>query len=267
MISYMRLCRPFVAALLFSASPAAVHSAEDGYAGLWPNEARVSKVVDGTTICRSVEARSVCGVDRWTMTIHKDGSRMLRVVADDFTYNDTRYVTLHMGADGIVREAHIISHMDGEFFGSMNAKIVGDEIVLSYLNPEGAAQDTVALPEGPVSLGTGPAVADGWHFWFYDMDKGGAQLSATYWIGSPARGDMHGTLVPASDKVYDGRMDFKTPYGKVKADAFKYTAGTTVWVDPTDRYLHKMEMNLGPRGHYVFETVDLKVTDWADLVE
>ena len=254
-----------LAAFSFSA-PAASQSTEDSYAGVWPDRARIAKLIEGTTVCRVVSTGSVCGVDRWTMTVHENGSRVLRIAADDFTYDDTRYVTLHMDADGLVREAHIMSHVDGDFFGSMNARIEGDEIVLNYLNPDGAGQDRVKMPEGAMSLGTGPAPADGWHYWYYDKATGGSQPLATYWIGSPARGDMHGQMTPASDKSFEGTVELEMNYGTVEADAFKYSRGTTMWTDPTDRYVHRMEMNLGPRGHYMFDTEDLRVIEWSELV-
>ena len=263
--SFGALSSSFAFSILISASPVVAQSTGDAYAHVWPDRARVDRVIDGTTVCRVVETGSVCGVDKWTMTVHKDESRVLRIVADDFTYDDTRYVTLHMNADGLVREAHIMSHVDGEFFGSMNARIEGDEIVLNYLNPDGAGQDRVKLPAGSMSLGTGPAPADGWHYWFYDKATGGAQPLATYWIGSPARGDMHGQMTPPSNKTFEGLVELEMGYGTVEAEAFKYSQGTTMWTDPVDRYIHRMEMNLGPRGHYIFDTTNLQITEWSDL--
>lgn len=227
-------------------------------------EGTVKTIIRGKSVCRNtLKNDEVCAVDRWSMYVHRDGSRFLHVVSDNLASNRARHVVATMDADSKVTEAYVSASADSQFVGSSYVVLRDGKVFVaadnSTFSPQSAEVrlQTLEQPGLGTSIGTGPASADGIHF----SDFGPAvdsQDKSIYWVGGNF-GDMFGKVFPSSNQKI-GQEAFEMADGtEVMSTHYRMATGSEIWLlEPYDVLL-RIRLEFGAVKGQVYETTELEI--------
>jgi hypothetical protein len=114
------------------------------------------------------------GRERFTITVHGDGSRTLRAHAEiDDPPNVLRDVINTVGPDWQPRDTFIRLSVGDRFVGSSWFRFTPGLIECEgYTAAEGRISQRFPLDGPPCTFGTHPIQGDAWHLNVYDLDKG-----------------------------------------------------------------------------------------------
>jgi hypothetical protein len=226
----------------------------------------ISKIIRGTTECREPALNNApCATEYWTMYVHKDGSRYMHVVSDNFRAGEARHAMVWVDPEGETREAYMNNWSTEGVLGSAyvvkrdeSADVAASDIAFERAD-EGVVVENVEAFDRLDSLGVGPASADGLHFLNYNFDAPGEQPHGIYWMGGSRHGTMVGNIV-TSEYTYLGEQELTLKDGKiVVADHFRMISGTEVWLTKEDRAMLKMDLKFGNVDGSIFETVSFDI--------
>ena len=230
--------------------------------------AGLAKIIRGKTVCTdSNKDGESCGVELWTMYVHKNGQRYLHVMSTRRTFDETRHAMVRVDADNRVREAFMSKLYGGEILGSTYVVLqgIGAHVTATDIGFEGATGEPkteyVEAFEAADSIGIGPNSGDGLHFLDYDYDAPGEQPHSVYWMGGSRNGTMVGGFA-TSEYTFLGKVNLTLADGQtVTANHFRMLSGTEIWLTDPDCGILKMSLKFGPGDGLEFETTELEITD------
>lgn len=203
----------------------------------------VVREVRGRFSYRVTDTTTERGYEDWYLTVHVDGSRTTRS-------------TVHLAASGLLRDT-VIS-LDGsmrprEAFQQLwvKGKLAGTalftvtaEKIHAVINRPGEAP---LVQETPVpknfSLVMHPLSGDGWHFWYYDLAKGGEQELTVYnpdTLGAGPNG-LLGKVEKHKAKLV-GEETVAVPAGTFKTRHFDFGGAFQMWVMGEDQICAKLTL-------------------------
>ncbi len=110
------------------------------------------------------------GEERFTISVHADGSKILRAMSEIFETRVLRDASIRLGADGCPRDAFVRLTVDDQFRGSgwfvFDAEHAEGEALQV---PAGRVSQRLRLDAPVRSFGTHPIAGDAWHAMLYDM--------------------------------------------------------------------------------------------------
>jgi len=228
----------------------------------------LQRLYRGTTVCTAPDGKN-CGADYWSLFIHKDGSRVLQVASETARAGEVRHATIVIEADGIAHEAFMHNRSMSEALGSSYV-LQTDEGVGQAVHTtnalktptDGIELSSVASEKTPEhrSIGTGPVVADGSHFFNYDMEAAGDQAREVFWMGGSFGGTMAGSFRPTTYTLV-GEESIAMPQGyDIPTDHFRMASGSEVWLTKGSRIVVRADVRFGPGPALRYELTELNVT-------
>jgi hypothetical protein len=225
------------------------------------------RLVHGTLSYRCAAGER--GQERFTISVHGDGSRILRAMSEIYETRVLRDVSLRIGSDGCPRDAFVRLTVNDRFRGSGWFCFEADEAQGEALHaPASRVSQRVRL-DGPVrSFGTHPITGDGWHAFLFDMDGPARQHFERLMISSYAFDGATGPeLLPLGFGLeFVGIEDVTVPAGTLRARHFRFLLGGSsfddhpaydMWVtDDGDNVM--VRARVGAPKDYDYELVSLE---------
>lgn len=110
------------------------------------------------------------GQERFTISVHSDGSRILRAMSEIYETRVLRDVSLRIGPDGCPRDAFVRLTVNDRFRGSGWFCFDEGEAQAEALHAPASRMSQRVRVAGRVrSFGTHPISGDGWHAFLFDM--------------------------------------------------------------------------------------------------
>lgn len=212
-----------------------------------PN-ANIVRWAAGAYLYRTISDGRKRGTEDWTLTVHPDGSRTMRMWNDLHARNSHLTATLRVAADFRPLEAYVSYWTQGEFKGSGVFTVHGGTLEALVNGPQGRIAETVTVPRG-FSIVTHPLAGDGWHTWYYDEETGGEQTGLVYNIDSTP--DLTRPPIGALEEqtiAFIGEEAIEVPAGTFDARHHVIGGFADVWTTGPDKILVK----------FVWEKFDLE---------
>lgn len=235
-----------------------------------PTKHTIVKIIRGKTICSGIINRDqICGIEHWSVYVHRDGSRTMHVASETMRNEEARHALITVDASGSMYEAFMHNRAKSGAIGSGFA-LLGEKSADIAINDSGFSPDkrnlTIAKVNAPAtadSLSTGPASADGLHFLEYDFETAGEQPRSIYWMGGSRQGTMKGSFRPTTLE-YLGEAELKLPDGKATiTDHFRMMTGTEIWLTKEDRVVVRMDPKFGNIAATRYELTEYEVTTFS----
>jgi hypothetical protein len=184
------------------------------------------------------------GREDFSLTRNRDGSRTLRSVAMTDGSRFVRDVTYTLGADERPADVFVRLQVGGSLVGSGYFRTEGDRMrVVTDTAEAGHTEQVVPVPRR-FHVTTHAVMLDGWHFWAYDLAKGGEQTITVYntstrWNGTD--GPL-GRIEPLRLR-FVGEEDVTVPAGTFPCRRFTLDSDTvkvptsSIWVTGEDNLL------------------------------
>ncbi|MBI2221970.1 MAG: hypothetical protein HYU53_12285 [Acidobacteria bacterium] len=120
------------------------------------------------------------GVEHWSLTRNRDGSRTMRSVAMTADSQFVRDVTYTLGADRRPRDAFVRLQLRDRLVGTGYFRTAGDQLHITTDTADtGHTVQVVPVPPR-FHVTTHAVMLDGWPFWAYDAERGGEQALPVY---------------------------------------------------------------------------------------
>lgn len=232
------------------------------------SETTLQRLYRGTTVCTAPDGKN-CGTDHWNLFLHKDGSRVMQVTSETARAGEVRHATIVIEADGVIHEAFMHNRSKTEALGSSYVLQTKDGIDQAVHNGKGLKTHSNGIELSSVasqnsgvasSIGTGPAVTDGLHFFNYDTEKAGDQPREVYWMGGSFGGTMAGTFRSTKYTLL-GEEAIPMPEGyDIMTEHFRMASGSEIWLTKGSRIVVRADVRFGPGPGLRYELTELKVT-------
>lgn len=209
------------------------------------------------------------GHERFTISVHGDGSRILRAMSEIFETRVLRDVSLRLGPDNSPRDAFVRLTVDDRFRGSGWFNFEADEAQGEALHaPASRVSQRIRLDARVRSFGTHPIAGDGWHAFLFDMQGPARQHFDRLMISSHAFDGATGPeLLPLGFGLeLQGIEDVAVPAGTFRCRHFRFVLGGSefddhppydIWVtDDGDNVV--VRARVGAPKNYDYELVALE---------
>ncbi len=228
-------------------------------------QSSVETIISGKSVCRDTKnGNQVCGVDHWSMYVHRDGSRYLHVASDKFAGKNARHVVITVDADNEVSEAYVSASLGGKFKGSSYVVLRDGKAFIAADNSNFSDQaadvrlEVIEQPGESVSIGTGPASADGVHF--ADFVAGATvHDNSVYWVGG-SFGDMFGRFFDGSNERLGTEPFILADGTEVTATHYRMKTGSEIWLLEPYGVLLRIKLAFGAVEGQVYETTELSIS-------
>lgn len=200
----------------------------------------IERKVSGVHTCTRIGTGEPCGEERWTITVHTDGTRTIRSFLDQTSQGTQINLVLRADADTFRPiEAFANVYDDGVSFGTGFYVVKGDTLQVTVNTPSESFVSNVDLPE-QFSLLLHPISADGWHFGA-GFKKGGppVQMHNLCTLGAAGRSVL--CAVYPIPLEFVGMETVTVPAGTFETEHYKFGADTDVWIAGPDRVMIKHE--------------------------
>jgi len=132
-------------------------------------------------------AGRVRGHERFTLSFHADGSRILRAMSEIFETRVLRDVSMRLGPDGCPRDAFLRLTVEDRFRGAGWFTFGAEEARGEALHaPDSPVSQSVRLQRPVRSFGTHPIQGDAWHAGLFDLAGPSRQFFEDLMISSHA---------------------------------------------------------------------------------
>lgn len=206
------------------------------------------------------------GRERFTISVHGDGSRILRTMSEIFETRVLRDVSLRVGPDWCPRDAFVRLTVADRFRGSGWFVFDDDEAQGEALHaPAARISQRIRLDARVQSFGTHPIMGDGWHASLFDVAGPRQQQFERLMISSYAFDGATGPeLLPlAFGLELVGIEDVAVPAGSFRCRHFRFLLRKTefhdhppydIWVtDDGDNVM--VRAHVGPPKDFLYELV------------
>ncbi len=195
----------------------------------------IVRAVSGTHECKIVSEDEVCGYEDFKLTVQPDGSRTVRIFTNRIKAKAQQNVILRVDKNFRPIEAVSIPYSD-QIFRTGLFTVAGNKLII-LINEKGERKEvTLDVPDN-FSLGTHPVTGDGWHFAYYNKDKGGEQKATIYW--TRAQEDSLMGKLREQRINYVGEETVTTPAGTFETDHFTLNDDAHMWITGPDNILVK----------------------------
>jgi len=174
------------------------------------------------------------GHERFTISVHGDGSRILRTFSEIFETRVVRDVSMRVGADWAPRDAFVRITIDDRFRGSGWFVFEEHEAQGEALHaPASRLSQRVRLDGRVRSFGTHPILGDGWHTTLFDMNGPRQQYFEQLMMSSYAfDGSTGPELLPVSFGIeLVGIEEITVPAGRFRTRHFRFLLARTAFDD------------------------------------
>ena len=206
----------------------------------------VSRLISGAHVCTGLTNGEPCGQERWTITVHSDGTRILRSFLDQSIKGTQINLVLRVQDDFRPIDAFASVYSRGKFLGSGFYVVEGDILNVSVNAPGGYFTDKVNLPER-YSLLLHPIAADGWHYAYYDKTIGGPQMTSLCTLGAAGR-SVHCAVFPIRLEFL-GHETITVPAGTFETEHYAFGQVTEVWIAGRDKIMIQHEYKVRGSRH------------------
>lgn len=168
------------------------------------------------------------GHERFTLSVHGDGSRILRATSEIFETRVLRDVSLRIGPDWCPRDAFVRLTVEDAFRGSGWFTFDGEEARGEALHaPAARLSQQVRLPRRIRSFGTHPIQGDAWHAGMFDLAGPPRQHFEDVMISSYAFDGATGPeLLPLRFGLeWLGTEEVTVPAGSFRCRRFRFLLG------------------------------------------
>lgn len=229
---------PLTMAAVFTASNA-------GAKGESENESIV-RAATGVHECKIVSENRVCGYEEFKLTVQPDGSRTVRIFNNRIRAKAQHNVILRVDENFRPIEAVSSPYRDRVFRTGLFT-VEGNTLNITVNEKGELKEDSLQVPDH-FSLGTHPVTGDGWHFAYYDKEKGGEQKATIYWT-STQEDSLLGRL--REQRInHVGKETVTVPAGTFETDHFTLDDEAHMWITGPDDILVK----------FVWEPFDMTYT-------
>ena len=232
------------------------------------SDTNLQRLYRGTTVCTASDGKN-CGADYWNLFIHKDGSRVLQIASETARAGEVRHATIVIEADGIAHEAFMHNRSMSEALGSSYVLQTDEGVDQAVRTTKALKTPTDGIELSSVasdniqkmrSIGTGPVVADGAHFFNYDLEAAGDQAREVFWMGGSYGGTMAGSFRPTTYTLV-GEESITMPQGyDIPTEHFRMASGSEVWLTKGSRIVVRADVRFGPGPALRYELTELNVT-------
>lgn len=208
------------------------------------------------------------GRERFTITVHGDGSRIMRAMCEIFDTEVVRDVTTRLGPDWRPRDSFVRLTVNDQFTGSGWFRF-GDGYAEgeAYTALEGRVSQRVDTRGYVRSFGTHPILADGWHTAMFDLAGPTQQQFDDLLISSYAFNGATGPmLLPIGFGLeYLGEERITVPAGTFDTLHFRFLLGGKqmdyhppyeIWVTADDDRI-MVRAWVGPPKDFFYELTSL----------
>lgn len=174
------------------------------------------------------------GHERFTISVHGDGSRILRTLSEIYETRVLRDVSLRVGPDWCPREAFVRITIDDRFRGSGWFVFDEHEAQGEALHAPASRLSQRVRLEGRVrSFGTHPILGDGWHTALFDMAGAAQQHFDRLMMSSYAfDGSTGPELLPVRFGIeLVGVGEVTVPAGSFRTRHFRFLLSNTAFDD------------------------------------
>ena len=200
----------------------------------------IERTLSGKHVCMGLEDGKPCGEDTWTMTLHSDGTRMIRSHLNQSNYGTQIDLVMHADAKTF-RPIHAYAsvYSGGGWLGAGQYAVEDDTLRVAVTTPLEQFVETVDLPEN-FTLLLHPISADGWHYGAgYDKAKGGVQMHNLCTLGAAGR-SVHCAVYPIALEFL-GMEELTVPAGTFNTEHYRFGENTDVWITGPDRVMIQHE--------------------------
>ena len=200
----------------------------------------IERSLSGVHKCTGLNDGQPCGEDRWTMTVHSDGTRTIRSFLDQSTYGTQINMLLHADAETFKPiNAFANVYSGGGFLGSGLYAMDDGKLKVTVTSPIEHFVETVDVPD-TFTLLLHPISADGWHYGAgYDLTKGGVQMHNLCTLGAAGR-SVHCAVYPIALE-FVGIETLTVPAGTFDTEHYRFGENTDVWIAGPDRVMIQHE--------------------------
>jgi hypothetical protein len=203
----------------------------------------VVRTIRGTYLYRTIKDQRERGTEEWILTHHVDGSRTLRTMVKIADTGVLRDMIITVDENFRPKEAYMRLWVKGTFVGSALYVITGEQLEATVLTPHnGRLRQQLRVPQHFSFVGH-PVAGDGWHFWYYDLARGGEQEVTVYnpeTLGGGS-GSILGVLQQLKAK-FVGEQEVSVPAGKFTCHHYELGGAFHIWVTGEDRLLVRMTL-------------------------
>ncbi|MEM2591103.1 MAG: hypothetical protein QXI60_00795 [Thermofilaceae archaeon] len=216
----------------------------------------VLRTIRGKYLYRTLKERRERGTEDWVLTRQVDGSRTLRAMVQITDTGVLRDVILTVDESFRPKEAYMRLWVKGKFIGSAVYFVEGNRLEAIVLTPEnGRLTQQLSVP-GHFSFVGHPVAGDGWHFWYYDLARGGEQEITVY--NPETLGGGSGAILGVIQKFkakFLGEEEVSVPAGKFFARHYELGGMFHIWVSGEDHVLVRMTL---PQANLEYVLIEYK---------
>jgi hypothetical protein len=197
----------------------------------------ILREASGTYIYRSLSDGHERGRERFHLTVHNDGSRLMRAMTDIAERDVQMNAMLRVDASFRPLDAALMLYTQGRFKGLANFHVAGDRLFAASSDTTGRHERTIDVPE-KFSIGCHPIAMDGWHTWPGEAVPGNEQPTKIYFInGSPIWSRPFLGTLQSHTLLYHGEETITTAAGIFPCRHFTLSGHSELWVHGDDRRL------------------------------
>ena len=203
------------------------------------------------------------GEESWRMSVHPDGSRTMRITK---RIDDTQlFRDVVLRVDGRLRPIDSYQSLwkDGRHRGSAFYVVDGEFMRATVNAPNGILTQSVPVPE-KFSFVARPQAALGWHFWYFDFDRGGVQTTTMYTLDRDGLGV--GSILASVDEVevaLIGEEQVTTSAGTFDTWRLVVSGRLEMWIDKREMFMIRL---INASADRLYELVELAPA-YADAVQ
>jgi len=183
---------------------------------------------------RYTHAGRIRGHECFTISVHRDGSRILRTLSEIFETRLVRDVSMRVDGLWRPRDAFVRITVDNEFRGSGWFVFDENEAQGEALHaPASRLSQRIRLDAPIRSFGTHPILGDGWHTALFDMDGPPQQRFEQLMMSSYAfDGSTGPELLPVSFGLeLVGLEELEVPAGRFRTRHFRFLLARSAFDD------------------------------------
>lgn len=194
------------------------------------------------------------GEETWRMSEHPDGSKTMRITKRIDDTQLFRDVVLRVDARLRPIDSYQSLWKDGKHRGSAIYMVDGDTMRSVINAPNGVLTQSLHIPDR-FSFVARPQAALGWHFWYFDFEKGGVQTATMYTLDRDGLG-VGSILASLEEYTVEllGEEEIETAAGVFLTWRMLVAGRLEVWIDQQDLWMVRL-INAG--ADRLYELVEL----------
>lgn len=215
---------------------------------------RVVRWVEGSYDYRRLSDGGMRGRETFRMSLHSDGTRVMRATTDIFSRGVQVSVIQRVAPSFRPLDAQVSMYLPGGFKGTGTFLVDANRLTAVVRGAKGVVTAEYEVPDA-VSIGSHPLVLDGWHTWYARPEIGVVQAGTIFLVdGDPDVAKPMLGKIKATTIEYKGDANVDVPAGSFRAQHYRIDDQADVWIATEDRILVR---SVWPRfgSEYVLQTL------------